>query len=493
MDGAAGVGRTGEGVSCRKEDRGTCDRPTTASGPPTPPRERAQCGAPPSAGGAMRHVLRRPEFRLLFCGLLASMSAESILLLALAIWVKDLTGSDGMAGATIFAVIAPMTLAPLVGWFVDRYPRRSFFVVANLVTAVLLTPLFCVRERGDVWIVYAVAALYGLSYLALSAALSGLIRQLVPIELLAEANGVLQTVRQGLRLIGPLAGAGLYAAIGGPALAAVGVLGFVTAAAVVGMLRTREEPPARPGPRWPAEVSAGLRHLAGEPALRRALFGYALGSLVMGFTESLIFAYVDQGLRRDAAFVGVLVTVQGVGGLVGGLCSAGAVRRLGEVGTLATGVAFFGPAALALAYPDLRLGVAAVLLAGVSIPLTMVGLNTLIQRRTPPRLLGRVTAASEAVVSGPQAFSIGVGALLVGAVDYRLLFLLTGLVTLLAGGYLWRSRHLTPPTEPPHRTARIPSPRRPSAPAPGSSPPALGSSPSGDHEVIGATRRRRGR
>lgn len=243
----------------------------------------------------MRTVLRRPEFRLLFGGLLASMAAESILLLALAIWVKDLTGSDGLAGATIFAVIAPMTLAPLVGWLVDRYPRRPFFVVANLVTAVLLTPLLAVRDRGDVWIIYVVAALYGLSYITLSAVLSGLIRQLVPVELLAEANGVLQTVRQGLRLIGPLAGAGLYAAVGGWMLAVIGMVGFLSAAVVVSLIRTTETPPAGPGLRWPAELSVGLRHLAGEPALRRALLGYGLGSLAMGFSESLIFAYVDQG------------------------------------------------------------------------------------------------------------------------------------------------------------------------------------------------------
>ena len=226
---------------------------------------------------------------------------------------------------------------------------------------------------------------------------------------------MLQTVRQGLRLVGPLVGAALYAALGGWALAGIGMVGFVTAAAVVD-LRCPAHAPAPPTMRlrWPAEVGAGLRHLAGEPALRRALLGYGLGSLVMGFSESLIFAYVDQGLDRDAAFVGVLVTVQGVGGLVGGLCSADVVRRLGEVGTLAAGVAFFGPAALALAYPDLRLGLLAVLLAGVSLPLTMVGLHTLIQRRTPPGLLGRVAAASQALVSGPQAISIGAGALLVG-------------------------------------------------------------------------------
>jgi MFS family permease len=224
--------------------------------------------------------------------------------------------------------------------------------------------------------------------------------------------------------------------------------GFGVAAAVVAPLRVPEAPPATARLRWPAELGAGLRHLAGEPALRRALLGYGLGSLVMGFTESLIFAYVDQGLRRDAAFVGVLVTVQGVGGLVGGLFSPVVVRRAGELGALAGGVTLFGAATLALAYPRLWLGLGALLLAGLSLPLIMVGLNTLIQRRTPANLLGRAAAASEALVSAPQAVSIGAGALLVGVFDYRLLFALVGVVTSAAGAFLWQGRRLSAPAAP---------------------------------------------
>ncbi|GHJ14655.1 MULTISPECIES: MFS transporter [unclassified Micromonospora] len=420
----------------------------------------------------MRTVLRRPDFRLLFAAMVASLAAESILLLALAVWVKDLTGSDSMAGATIFAVIAPMALAPLVGWVVDSYRRRPFFIAANLLAAVLLGPLLTVRDRGDVWVIYLVAALYGLSSITLTAVLNGLIRHLVPADLLADANGALQTVRQGLRLVGPLAGAGIYAAVGGWLLVLLAMAGFLVAAAVVGLLRAEESTPTGPGSRWPAGLGAGLRHLAREAALRRALVGYGVASLVMGFTESLIFAYVDLGLHRDAAFVGVLFMVQGVGGLVGGLLSAAVVRRLGELGALATGVTFFGPAALALAYPRLWLGVVALLLAGVSLPLTMVGLYTLVQRRTPPGLLGRVTAASRALVSGPQAVSIGTGALLVGVFDYRLLFVLVGTVTTGGGLYLWRGRRLTlPGTADP---ARLPTPRRPL-----------------DDELLAASRRRR--
>ena len=42
----------------------------------------------------MRAVLRRPDFRLLFSGVVSTMIGESALLLVLAIWVKDLTGSS---------------------------------------------------------------------------------------------------------------------------------------------------------------------------------------------------------------------------------------------------------------------------------------------------------------------------------------------------------------------------------------------------------------
>ena len=96
----------------------------------------------------MRTVLRRPDFRLLFGGSAGQHGRR----VDPAARTRHLgQGPDRLRRAgrgTIFAVIAPMTLAPLVGWVVDRYPRRPFFVAANLVTALLLTPLFTVRDAG---------------------------------------------------------------------------------------------------------------------------------------------------------------------------------------------------------------------------------------------------------------------------------------------------------------------------------------------------------
>jgi MFS family permease len=400
----------------------------------------------------VRNVLRRPDFRLLFGGLVASMIGESILLLALAIWVKDLTGSDGMAGATIFAIVAPLALAPVMGWIVDRFRRRQFLVVANLASAAVLTPLFAVRGRDDVWIIFLVGALYGLSYIAIVSALNSLIKQIVPDDLLADANGALQTVKQGLRLIGPLVGAALYTAVGGWAVAVVAAAGFLLAATAIGLLRVRETKPTPSQLHWLAEATSGMRHLAAEPALRRAVVGVALAVLVLGFTESLIFAYVDQGLHRPPGFVGVLVSVQGVGGLLGGLTAARVVRRFGEVGTTAIGILLFAAESVILAAPNLALAGIAMVSAGFGLPLAIVGFNTLMQRRTPAAILGRVSAATEALISGPQALSIAVGAILVSIVDYRLLFVMVGLVMFAAGAYLWRGRRLSSPAGP--RSAR---------------------------------------
>lgn len=394
---------------------------------------------------AMRKVLGRPDFRLLFAGLVASMLGESVLLLALAIWVKDLTGSDGMAGATIFAIVAPMVLAPLVGWLVDRFRRRPFLIVANLASALVLTPLFAVHDRADVWIIYTVGVAYGLSYIAVSAALQGLIKILIPDQLLAEANGALQTVRQGLRLIGPLLGAALFTVLGGWMLAVVAAAGFGLAAIAVAALRVREqrvEPQQGP---WLTEALAGGRHLVRDPALRRALTGVALGVLVVGFEESVIFAYTDQGLHRPPAFVGVLVAVQGIGGLLGGLLAARVVRRLGEIAAVGAGMLLFATGTAGMVYPHLALGFPAIAVAGFGLPVLIVGLMTLLQRRTPAALIGRASAAADALITAPQSLSIGLGAVLVSIMDFRLIFALVASVLAVAGIFLWVGRSLTPP------------------------------------------------
>jgi MFS family permease len=388
----------------------------------------------------MRAVFRRRDFRLLFVGLAASMIGDSMLMLVLAIWVNQLTGSASAAGLTLLFLAVPYLLAPLGGWLVDRVRHRPFLVVANLAAAAVMLPLLAVHGRDQLWIVFAVTALYGASFVVLDPALNGLFKTMLPDELLAEANGATQTVKQGLRLFGPIIGAGLYTVLGGPAVALVNAASFVVAAVAVALLRLREAAPEKPELHWLGEIAAGARHLAREVVLRRTLIGLTAAVFAMELSESAAFALVTVGLLRSSTFISVLVCVQGVGALVTGPLAGRVIRRLGEVGAMALGVLLLGAGLGLFATVNLPVVVVAMPFTGAGLILVNIGGITLVQRRSPHRLIGRITAAQDGVVAVAQVGSLAAGAAMVAVLNFRLIFVLICAGMLAAAGYLWFGR-----------------------------------------------------
>ena len=398
----------------------------------------------------MREVFALRGFRRLFGGLSTSMLGDSLMLLVLSMWVKTLTGSNAMAGLTFLWMSLPALFAPVIGMYVDRLRAKPLLIWGNLVSALIVLPLVLVHKAADVWLIWVVTFGYGVSFIALPAALNGLLKELLPDHLLAEANASLQTVKQGYRLIGPLAGAGLFGWLGGGAVAVVDAASFVVAAILIALIPLREEQPERGPQHWAAEMSAGLRHLLNERLLRHTLIAFGLMLLVLGFSESSIYAILD-AFNKPATFAGVVVSIQGVGAVLGGLTASRWVARIAETGAIAVGlVTMAGALAVIALTSTLWLLLVAVVPLGYSLPLLLVAFTTLLQRRTPRRLMGRASAAAEIVTSLPQALSLAVGALLVTLVSYHLIFTVMALTTATAAGYLLLAlrRQLTKPAPP---------------------------------------------
>jgi MFS family permease len=387
-----------------------------------------------------RRLLGRSDARRYLAGQSLSLLGDGSMWLVCALWVKTLTGSNGAAGLTFFFFLAPALAAPLIGLVVDRLRRRTLLVAADLAGALLLAPLLAVRGAGDVWLVYLVMVLYGVANLAIAAGQSALLHRMLPADLLADANGVLRTTQESLRVLAPLVGAGLFVAFGGRAVVLLDMATFLAAAAFTYSVRLREPAPTPMRSHLVAEVSAGLRFLVHSAVLRRLTAATVVCTLVLGFTESTSWAVIGLGLHRPATFVGVTQLCQGIGAIAAGLVTAALVRRLGEVPVVALGLALCAAGQGVVATPWLPVVLTGKALFGAGLPLIIIAMLTLLQRAAPDRLQGRVYTAFEIVTSVPQTASVAAGAWLVTVLDYRLVLATTAVACLASALLMLRAR-----------------------------------------------------
>ncbi len=388
----------------------------------------------------MRALLRDRDFRLLLAGQTLSALGDYAMFLALGIWAKDLTGSNAAAGLTILPFALPALFGPALGVLVDRYPRRVVMIVTDLAAAVVVSSLIAVDGVEDMWILYLVSFATGVIVTVYQAARAGLLRGMLDEGLLGEANGLLQATNQGMRLLAPLAGAGLFAVVGGQAVALLDAGTFLVSAALLSAIRARDLERRRDPVRWWAEIREGLHHIGASPDLMRLAIGTAMVTLLFGCTEVLIYAMVDDGLHRPPEFLGVLASIQGVGAVAGGIAAGAALRRWGELQTVAIACAGAGVGMIMFGTAVMAFVVVACLAFGLVVTLFMVGYQTLMQRRTPEELQGRVMAAVEAAVMFPYVVSVAIGAALVAVVPFQLVYTVGGLGALAASLYFVRGR-----------------------------------------------------
>ncbi|MFI1361419.1 MFS transporter [Streptomyces griseochromogenes] len=392
-------------------------------------------------------VLRDRNGRLYLTGLLVSAFGSSSLWLASGVWVKDLTGSDGLAALCMLALWAPTLAGPALGTLADlhrsrlrstgRCPHRpgSLLITLNLGLAALLLTLFTVDSPGGLWLLFAVLFLYGAADVVADAAASALVTAVVSPDLLGDFNGLQLTVREGMKLVAPLTGAGLYAVYGGPAVACLDAVTFVLAAGLFALLRVREERPVRSGDGWWRETAEGVRHLWGHPGLRPLVRAGGTTMLLASLSSTTLYAVVDR-LGHSPAYVGVLYAVQGAGSVAVGLVSGPALRLLGARRFAAAGIALTAAGVAARAVPSAPVALLAGAASGLGLPCVLIAALTAVQRETPGPLLGRATATANTLIFTPNVIGLAAGAGLVELAGPGLLLPLYALGLLLTAAAL---------------------------------------------------------
>lgn len=367
---------------------------------------------------------------------------DSALFLMVAVWVKDLTNSDGAAAMTFVVMGLPALFAPFIGQIADKVSRKGLLVWTNLAMVPVVASLFLVGGPEQLWLIYGVVFLYGVMQYTTAAAGSGLIRDLLPDQELASGNAALQTIDQAFRLVSPLLGTGLYVLVGPLAVVALTTVCFAITSVLLRRVEVKESPPAvrAEGTSYWADLGAGFAHLFRTPLLGPLTVILTVAFGIIGLVNAAIFPVMEQGLGVETAMLGVFVTLQGIGAVAGGVTSSLIVGKLGEAKAVGAGVALLGLGLIPFAGSSVVFAAIGMVTIGLGIPWIVVAYSTLRQRATPPDLQGRTGAASNVALNLPQTLLLLVAATLIESIDYRIMIWAAVATTLMCAMVATRAR-----------------------------------------------------
>jgi MFS family permease len=373
--------------------------------------------------------LRHRDFRLLWTGLAVSLIGSGLWLVALAWQVIELGGGPTeLSLVTALYSVGLLAFVLVGGIAADRLPQRLVMLAADLVRAAILLVLGWLSLTGDlrIWHLAAGGLVVGAGEAFFIPSYTAILSHLLPESELLAANGLEGTLRPlAQQATGPVLGGVAVAALSpGVAILTGGLTYLVSAGCLLAMnVRPAKGAPTAPGL---ASVFADLRE--GFGYVRRTswlwatlLFALALVLFIVGPLEVLLPFAIRDNLGGGADDYGLALAAFGVGGAAGALAisSRRLPRRYLTVMILMWGLGSLPFAVVGVA-EALWVMFAALFVVGATYTAAMVIWGTLLQRRVPDGLRGRVSSLDffvslalmpvSTAIAGPAGAAFGLAA-----------------------------------------------------------------------------------
>jgi len=333
----------------------------------------------------------------------------------ISIWIYKETGSVGDFSLLMLANLVPGLLAhPIAGSVVDRSSRKRVMIGSSLITLVGTAIVLAGALVGSLSMALVVvgASLASIGDAFQWPALAATVPLMAEGDELAKYNGLIESGRAIGRFAGP--------AIGGLAIAFVGVTGLVATEAITFALATAvvaaihipnagdDEEEAEEGSLW-TDMTLGFRWIFAAKPLFKFLLVATFANFFLTIAEVVLQPYGLSFLSERS--YGIANAMFGAGMILGGLVSGPISSRLSSLqqclwAAVGVGASFvaFGFARGPISYAGLNLATAMLITAG------NVAAMTIWQTRVPEELQGRVFSAMQMVADLTTPLSLALAA-----------------------------------------------------------------------------------
>ena len=378
--------------------------------------------APHRLGG----LLWQRNFRLLWTGESISSIGNAMAVVGVPLLAVTVLHAStfAVAALTAAAYLPWLVIGLPAGAWVDRLPARPLMISCDVISALLYASLPVAAWAGVLVIgqVLAVALLAGAVNVFFATAYQVYLPAIVTAADLVEGNAKLQGSASVATIAGRSA-AGLAAQAVGAAAALLfnGVSFLVSAACLLG-IRTGapRRPPVARTTTVRAEVSQGIRFVAGDPYLRPLTLYAALANLAYTGNLALVVVFLVRVVGLGPAAVGLLLATGGIGGVLGALVARALAGWLGTARALLWSALAAGLSGLLIPLTGTGWRTGCYVIGATVVAATVVVAGIIVgsfrQAYCPPEMLGRVTASMRFVAFG----GIPLGALLAGALGTAL-------------------------------------------------------------------------
>ena len=368
------------------------------------------------------------DYWLLWSGSAVSNLGDGVRLAALPLLAATITRDPFPISLVTAITIAPwLLMGVFVGPIIDRRDRRRLMVGGQLARAVVVAGLAALVALDQVTMghIYIVAAVIGAGEVLVDSSSQAAIPMLAADADLERANGRLVAAHLVFEaFIGAPIGAFLFV------LAAAVPFGVDAATYLVGALLISiiatplQEAKTGQKQSITQDIAEGLRFVWNDPLLRGLALAVMLAGLAIGLGHSILVLYALEVLGIGEEGFGLLLATAAVGGFLGSLSAGRIAARFGRRRALLTGSALVVLSQLLVGVaPGVAVAGAGLFVTGLGRTMFAVVGQSIRQRVTPDRLLGRVVTSFRMIAVGGLPLGAVAGGLLAEVTNLRLPFL----------------------------------------------------------------------